>query len=240
MQNFESKESNAGKHLIYNLIILDESGSMSSVRSETVQGISSVFSSIKEGMEKFPDQDHRISLVSFSSRSSSEPNCRFILWNEPADKIPAEFADSYCPEGGTPLYDAIGVSLHKLRHDLSGLAQDRYNVLVTILTDGEENSSGEFSYQQVKKSISELSEGSWTFAYIGAGLDAYEVAQSLNIMNSMSYRPDSKGIAALFQKTRQATDNFIAAMSIPAQRSYSRTDFFNLDNPKEHPESDKH
>jgi hypothetical protein len=221
MNNFGRKMSNEGSHIIHNLIILDESGSMASLRRQTLEGIASVFTTIREGMEKFPEQNHRVSLLSFASGRSSSANHKFILWNEPVDKIPVNFANAYRPEGGTPLFDAIGAGLAKMRADLASQSHDSYNVLVTIITDGEENSSTEYSYDQIRNLIGALSEGSWTFAFIGAGLDAYDVARSLNIANALAFVPDENGLKDLFMRTKVANERYMASMSRPNSKSSS-------------------
>lgn len=204
MNIFSRKNTKEGTHKIFNLIILDESGSMQSISEATMEGLKSVFATIREGMEKFPEQEHTVSLVSFSSERIKE-----ILWNAPVVKIPRNFERSYKPDGGTPLYDAIGFSLKKLQKMLGSLSTDGYNVLVTILTDGEENSSERFTFQQVKGLIGELESGPWTFAYIGAGLSAYEVARSLNIQNALAYNPSPDGVDVLFQLTRTANMHYL-------------------------------
>jgi hypothetical protein len=223
MNIFSRKKPAEGSHRIFNLIILDESGSMSSIQEETMEGLKSVFSSIREGMERFPDQDHSISLLSFSSDRMKE-----ILWNEPVHKIPDNFTKKYCPQGGTPLYDAIGYGLTKLRKTVGALSADGYNVLVTILTDGEENASEEFSYSQIKSMIEEFEKGPWTFAFIGASLNAYEVARSLSIRNAMNYEASSDGIAQLFQVTRQANLNFMKGVSEQRINWDAKEGFFDL------------
>lgn len=69
----------------------------------------------------------------------------------------------------TPLYDAIGFSVSKLKQELA--SKTNYNVLVTILTDGAENNSKEYTRETIKKMSDELSEDNWTFTYIGTDHD---------------------------------------------------------------------
>jgi hypothetical protein len=223
MNIFGRKEPKPGRHKIFNLIILDESGSMASIQEETMVGLKSVFASIRDGMEQFPDQEHSVSLISFSSNKVKE-----ILWNAPVGSIPSNFTKKYNPDGGTPLYDAIGFSLKKLQKMLGSLSPDGFNVLVTILTDGEENSSENFKFSQIKGMIEELEGGPWTFAFIGASLNAYEVAKNLSIRNALNYEPSSTGIASLFQITRQANLKFMKGISEKDIHWDAREGFFDL------------
>ncbi len=223
MNIFGRKEPKPGRHKIFNLIILDESGSMQSIQEETMVGLKSVFSSIRDGMEQFPDQEHSVSLISFSSEKVKE-----ILWNAPVGKIPSDFTKKYSPDGGTPLYDAIGFSLKKLQKLLGSLSSDGYNVLVTILTDGEENCSENFKFSQIKGMIEELEVGPWTFAFIGASLNAYEVAKNLSIRNAMAFEPSKEGLDQLFQITRSANMKFMKGISNKDEDWNAQEGFFDL------------
>lgn len=220
MNIFGRKKPAEATHKIFNLIILDESGSMSSIRKATIEGLQGIFATIRDGMEQFPDQDHSVSLISFSGSDIKE-----ILWKAPVNKIPKGFENKYRPGGGTPLYDAIGSSLKKLSNTVAGLSSDSYNVLVTILTDGEENSSTKYSYSQVKALIDELQTGPWTFAFIGAGLDAYEVASSLSIKNAMTFEPSESGLESLFEKTRSANMRFMRVLNYQQTSNIDESSF---------------
>ena len=82
------------------------------------------------------------------------------------------------PDSITPLYDAMGFSFSKMQKVLE--STNDYNVLVTILTDGEENASKEYSGIAIKKMIEELSEGNWTFTYIGTDHDVEKFASNIS------------------------------------------------------------
>ncbi len=120
----------ATNHCVYNLIILDESGSMESIKNPTISGFNEVVETIKMVEQKFPTQKHYISLVSFNSDAIKE-----IIWNEEVSKLKKIHTENYEPNYCTPLYDAIGHSVNKLKAQLP--VDTSYNVLVTILTDGE-------------------------------------------------------------------------------------------------------
>ena len=102
----------------------------------------------------------------------------------------------------TPLYDAMGFGFTKLKTGLE--SQTDYNVLVTILTDGEENASKEYTGNVIKNMIEELSEGNWTFTYIGTDHDVEKMATNLSIKNSMSFDKNTDGIDSMFAEEFQS------------------------------------
>ncbi|MFY7957134.1 MAG: hypothetical protein ACOVNT_03405, partial [Flavobacterium macrobrachii] len=97
----------------------------------------------------------------------------------------------------TPLFDAMGLSILKLKHYLKD--KDNYSVLVTILTDGEENASKEFSLIEIKKIIEELKTENWTFTYIGTDHDIDKTANDISISNSMFFENNDAGIKKMFE-----------------------------------------
>lgn len=134
------------KHAVHNLIILDESGSMSSIKNETLSGFNEIVQTIKGVEHQFPEQEHFISLVSFNGLGR-----KIHLWKEPVAKLEQLNTEGYNPDASTPLYDAMGISMGKLSAEING--QKDYNVLVTIFTDGEENASVEYSGALIKKMV---------------------------------------------------------------------------------------
>ena len=85
---------------------------------------------------------------------------------------------SYQPGGNTALNDAIGITVRKVEAD-----QPKVDKVVTvIMTDGEENSSREWTHAAVRGLIEEKEkEGSWTFVFLGAGLDAWHQGRSYGV-----------------------------------------------------------
>lgn len=103
------------KHQVHNLIILDESGSMLSIESTIIQGFNELVQTI-QGIEKqFPEQEHFISFVSFNSLGQ-----RLLHFMEPACKLRQIDDKSYNPDASTPLYDAMGFGINKLKQALDG------------------------------------------------------------------------------------------------------------------------
>ncbi len=185
------------RHEVHNLIILDESGSMEPIKKNIIKGFNEIVQTIKGIEKQFPEQEHFISLVSFNGLGN-----KMLHFIDPVSKLEQIDARRYNPDASTPLYDAMGFSMNKLRKVLEGRRD--YNVLVTILTDGEENSSREFSGATIKKLIEELKESRWTFTYIGTDHAVEEFAVSISINNSMTFQKDDEGIQQMFASERQA------------------------------------
>lgn len=183
------------KHQVHNLIILDESGSMESIKSSIISGFNELVQSIKGIQEQFPEQEHFISMVSFNSSGN-----KMMHFNDPVSKLNFIDASNYKPNACTPLYDAMGFSLSKLKQYLENKME--YNVLVTILTDGEENASKEFTGIAIKNLIDELSLGNWTFTYVGADHDVEKMAKSLSIKNTMTFDKNKGDIQRMFKEDR--------------------------------------
>ena len=131
-------------------------------------------------------------MISFNSKKNN-----VIHFTEPVSKIITINDNNYNPESSTPLFDAMGLSILKLKHYLKD--KDNYSVLVTILTDGEENASIEFSLIEIKKIIEELKTENWTFTYIGTDHDIDKTANDISISNSMFFENNDAGIKKMFE-----------------------------------------
>ena len=181
------------KHQVHNLIILDESGSMSSIKSVIINGFNELVQSVKGIEKQFPDQEHLISMVSFN-----DLNTKILHFVDPINKLNAINDSTYNPASLTPLFDAMGFSISKLKHYLE--AKENYSVLVTILTDGEENASIEYTSLAIKNLVKELKNQNWTFTYIGTDHDVEKMAARMNINNTMSFDKNDLDIKRMFAK----------------------------------------
>ncbi len=186
---------------IYNLMILDESGSMDSIKKATIQGFNEVVQNIKGIQQKFPEQQHYISLVTFNGLG-----IKTILDKQPVTGLNLLNANSYKPDSMTPLYDAIGTSVLKLKNDIS--AVNNATVLVTIITDGMENDSSEFKGPQIKQLIENQQAAGWTFTYIGANQNVEYEAAHISISNTLTFFSHDEGVKEMFEKENQARQRF--------------------------------
>ena len=121
---------------------------------------------------------------------------------DPAAKLETIDGSKYQPNYSTPLYDAMGVSMTKLKHALE--QQTDYNVLVTVLTDGEENASKEYNGAAIKKMVEELKQSGWTFTYIGTDHDVESFAVNISINNVMNFKKNSQDINRMFNDEKAA------------------------------------
>lgn len=186
---------------VYNLIILDESGSMETIKKATISGFNELVQTIK-GIEKmFPEQQHFISFITFNAFG-----IKTHLNKQPVSTLEVIDEEIYQPCSMTPLYDAIGLSVLKLRIDVAG--QENTDVLVTILTDGEENGSKEFNGNQIKTIINEQKARGWTFTYIGANHDVEKVALNLSITNTLKFEANESDVRRMFAKERSSRVNY--------------------------------
>lgn len=190
------------KTSIYNIVILDESGSMSCIKQQAINGYNETVQTIKEAQKKHGEtQQHYITLITFDT---SEIKTIY-------DRIPCEQAselnsENYRPNAGTPLYDAMGMTCSKLRYMLDEKADNR--VLVTIITDGEENSSVEYNSDMIRKLVEELKSKNWIFTYIGANQDVEEVAAAISITNTLSFDSVPEETSVMFQKESRSRSRF--------------------------------
>lgn len=201
----ETKKQKIQKTQVFNVIILDRSGSMECIRRAAVDGFNETLAGIKKAQKKFADtQDHFVSLVTFCSCET-----RHVY-----DKTPVAMAsplkmEDYQPCCCTPLYDAMGITLTGLHKHVQKLTDAL--VVVTIITDGLENASHEYNGKAVKELVERLRGEGWTFTYMGANQDSVEVAMSLSIRNarnfdysnegaSLSMTKDSKTRMSLFER----------------------------------------
>ena len=181
------------KKRIFNLIIIDESGSMRSIKKAAIDSVNETIQSIRAAAEKYEDQEHIVSLVTFHDDVKTVYEC------VPVKEVKELTAETYQPKCCTALYDAMGMSLNALRPKVA----EADKVLVTVVTDGYENASKEYNGKAIKALVDELKAKGWVFAYIGANQDVEAVAATISITNVMKFEATPLGTAVM--GTRVAT-----------------------------------
>jgi uncharacterized protein YegL len=184
---------------IYNLIILDESGSMTAIERQAVSAMNETFQGIRNASKANPEQNFFVSLVVFEGIGVK--GVRTVRDRILVENIQDISQEEYRPGGCTPLYDAMGVAISSL----SKVTKDGDPVLVTVITDGMENASEEYSGKAIKELVSRKREKGWTFAYIGANQDAVEVACELDIRNALNFEATEAGTKRMGRKLAGAT-----------------------------------
>ena len=191
------------KTRIFNLIIIDESGSMCSIKKEAIDSVNETIQTIRSAQKKHEGQEHFVSLVTFNDDVKTVYDCVNV------DDVKELDAETYRPDCCTALYDAMGVSLNALCKNVAG----NDNVLVTIVTDGYENASREYNGRSIKALVDELKAKGWVFAYIGANQDVEKVAASMSITNTMCFDTTSEGTVAMGEKLSKARGRLYSCMA---------------------------
>ncbi|MBQ6167793.1 MAG: VWA domain-containing protein [Muribaculaceae bacterium] len=193
---------------VYNVIILDKSGSMHNIARQAIDGVNETIGSIKSAQEKNPDQKHLVTLVAFCGCEQ-----RVIYDNVPVEKAKILTDKDYRPCCMTPLYDAIGTTISHV-HSLKSKNDDDSLALVTIITDGYENASREYTLTAITSLIESYKEQGWQFTYIGADHDVEHVAFSLHIDHHLAFEKSSAGTKAMFDKERKARNKWLNKMEV--------------------------
>jgi len=210
------------KHQVHNLIILDESGSMESIKKTIIEGFNEIVQTVKGIEKEFPEQEHFISLVTFNGLGQ-----KLLHFIDPVSRLESIDEKRYRPDASTPLYDAMGYSFAKLRQVVENLTD--YNVLVTIMTDGEENASQEYTGIAIKKLIEELKLKRWTFTYIGADHDVEKFAASISITNTIHFEKNEANMKAMFAQESNSRSNYSQKIR---EKKDTSDDFYNVDDSK--------
>ena len=211
------------KQKVFNLIVLDASGSMYSIRNEAVAGVVETVQTIRTAQEKNPELEQVLTLVVFNT-----DQIKTVYDRMPIADVPDFIANDYVTTACTPLYDAVGNAITHLRQFLA----DDDAVLVTIITDGYENASREWNREKVFALIKELEKKDWLFTYIGANQDAYEVGRSIGISKCMDYDATPKGMKAMFQRECSSRQRLFSKLGGGMSFSVAKEDPYFVDEPK--------
>ncbi len=155
-------------------MILDRTGSMESIKQDTIGG----FNSYVAAQKSLPTPA-TFTLVQFDSQDPFEVIHKFTDIQMVADLT----GQTYVPRASTPLYDAVGRGINDLKAGLGALpeALRPKKIVMVIVTDGQENASREFTGAQVRKMIADAKEAGWQFVFLSADESAISDSSSLNI-----------------------------------------------------------
>lgn len=183
------------KTTVFNLIILDESGSMCRVTEQTISGCNETINVAKSSAEQNADVLRSLTSI-YAFQNGGPVKSRYILKNEDSTKVRHITGDDYQPYGNTPLLDAVGSTLTELK-TVAATHEDATGV-ITIITDGFENSSTRYNWKDVADLISQFKEMGWTVNLIGANIDVDQMASRMNINNRMAFAATQKGTTDMF------------------------------------------
>ena len=197
-------ENTTTRTKVYNVIIMDRSGSMWDIQKPAIMGFNEVLGGVKAAQTQYAEtQEQYITLVLFDSSSIDE-----IYWNADPSGARHLTEETYVPGACTPLYDAMGRTLTRLEKELKG--DTNHTVIVTVITDGLENSSAEYSGAAIKALVEHLKDEGWSFAYMGTDHDVHGVSVSLSITNVIKFEKNEADTMKSFRKERRARDKWYA------------------------------
>ena len=187
------------------VFLLDRSGSMSGLESDTIGGFNSMIEK-----QKKQDGECIVSTVLFDDES------RVIHDRVSLDEIRPMTEDDYFVGGCTALIDAIGGAIHHIGnvHKYAREEDVPENIIFIITTDGQENASHRYSSNKVKQMIERQKEKyGWEFLFIGANIDAVETAKRYGIdrNRAVNYNADAHGTSVLYETVSKAVCNVRAS-----------------------------
>lgn len=190
------------------VFILDRSGSMSGLESDTVGGFNSMLEKQKEA-----GTDCSVTTVLF--------NHELKTLHDHVDlaSVPPMTEKDFQVGGMTALCDAIGSTIDSVRISQKQLKKSSRadQVLFVIITDGLENASREYSAKTVRKKIEKLRKKGWEFIFLGANIDAVETADHLGISRDCAadYLADEEGTELNFRAISKAVSSYCESGEVP-------------------------
>lgn len=185
------------------VFILDRSGSMGGLESDTIGGYNSLLKEQKESKANI-----NVSTVLFDDRYE-------LLHDRVAiDKVKPITKEEYYVRGCTALMDAVGKTVDRLDE----VVDDDARVMMVITTDGLENASRNYNQREIKRMIESHKEKGWEFIFLGANIDAIETARYYGISEdrASNYQNDSKGVATNFKSLSKLVQSFECGCAVGA------------------------
>ena len=190
------------------VFILDRSGSMAGLESDTIGGFNAMIEK-----QKKQDGECFVSTVLFDDES------KVLHDRVKLDQIKPMTDDDYTVRGCTALIDAIGGAIHHIGniHKYARPEDVPQNTMFVITTDGMENASRKYTSDQVKAMIERQKEKyGWEFLFIGANIDAVETARNIGISQdrAVNYNADKKGTNILYDAVSMVVENVRASRPV--------------------------
>lgn len=183
------------------VFILDRSGSMSGLTSDTIGGYNSFLEKQKE-----TDGECLVSTVLFNQHS------KVVHDRVPLNEIEPMTKKDYYASGCTALIDAMGGAIHHIcnvHHYIREEDVPEHTIFV-IMTDGLENASTKYSSDDVKKMVKQQEEKGWEFLFLGANIDAVETAKQYGITEdrAVDFLCDKEGMGTNFEVLSESVGKF--------------------------------
>ena len=203
------------------VLIVDKSGSMSNVTDDTIGG----FNTYLKGLKGTP----RVNAMLFDT------SFRVLFQNKTPKQATRLNKDNYAPSGGTALLDAVGKTLTELEFPKND------TVLCVIQTDGQENSSTEFTSDQVKSLVKERESEGWGFLYLGADHSAWEASRSIGISRGQTFvapQSNTDEVKSYYSKLSKASNSFtdtsvklelaVSSLNIPKEEALKQLGYSSI------------
>lgn len=214
-----SGEVKKEKQKFTNLIIIDASGSMYRKSQTVIDGLKELFKQIKKDIKENPNVLHTTIVIDFDTEFN------VLINSTKASDLTDKVAESYQTRGGTALLDAIGKGISMVPKDQNG-------VFVNILTDGEENSSYEYSNSDIQDLIEKKKKNEWAFTFMGTTQEAIKEAKSWGISagNTLAFADNERGIKMSMDRSNLSRTAYYAASNTSGITGQSISAVMDLDN----------
>lgn len=192
----------AKKGLVEIAVIMDESGSMESIKSDAIGG----FNSFLAG-QKSAEGDAKLTLAFF------DHHYRLIYDGKDIKEVEPINNEIYKPNGWTALLDAVGNTIDNIliRQAETPEEERPERTICVIITDGHENRSTKFSREELNKRI-KISKGllNWEFLFLGANIDSFSEASSLGISSdrTATFHASGAGTTAMYNSVDSAVTSY--------------------------------
>jgi hypothetical protein len=200
--------------------LLDETGSMESIKDDTIGGFNSYLSTLKASTTPID-----FTLIKFDSRRI-EKVCVAV----PVRDVKELDTTTYQPGAATPLIDAAYKTIKAVEKSLS---EHEPKVIVCIQTDGHENASTEHSWDDLNALIKEKTAAGWQFNFLGTGIDAYDTGKRMGVaaMSTMSTGRSGRHVRASYAAAadsalRYASGRASSSRFSMAERAASGDEFY--------------
>lgn len=175
------------------ICIIDRSGSMASISNDAIGG----FNTFLEDQKKV-EGEATLTFVQFDTEYE------FIYENKPLNDVPILNNTTFQPRGMTALLDAIGKTIDDTGRRLGNTPEGSRpeKIIVAILTDGEENSSKQYTLSKIKEMIQHQKEKyQWEFIFLGANQDAFAEASKIGIdaKDTFAFAATAKGVKSAYR-----------------------------------------